>query len=134
MSEEVKILYNHRLVMLTNGDLLLGGLVMNHENAKEILCIMTPMLIDVALDMNTGHTHIGIRPWVPESDDKFFFIPYDKVMNVSNPSEKFNNVYKDYLKNLNKPVKKEAQPDTTLVNPEGVDLEDMIPNKSSIFH
>jgi hypothetical protein len=88
--EEVQAVtkFADKLIQLDTGALLLGRVIVNHDQRERFVYVFKPVEINID-EIGNAHMH----PWVPESHDTFYYIPTTKVINVCSPRKEFVQAY-----------------------------------------
>lgn len=87
-ADKETVQYADKLIHVDSGALLIGRIIVNHENTESYMCIFRP--VEICMD---EFSHTNMRPWIPESVDDFFSIPNGKVLNVSTPRLEYLEAY-----------------------------------------
>ena len=86
--EDEVMQYVDKLIYLDGGVLLMGRILVNHNDTESFVCVFRPA--EICIDELAQTT---MRPWIPESEDDFFTIPVGKVLNVCAPKSEILDAY-----------------------------------------
>ena len=87
-----------KLIKLDNNDLIIAQLC-EHSYDEYNLIMIDPVHVQVHHLPYEGRIieTYSLKPWIPLSDEYVFDIPYDKILNISNPNEDVIDRYIDFL-------------------------------------
>lgn len=88
MSDNNDIVMTPSLILLSNGDELMGMISVMPEDAQ--VAILDPLKVVRSIDPSANTQSHMLYRWVIYSDDRIFFVPLSQVITVCNLSE--NNV------------------------------------------
>jgi len=84
--------YIDKVITLVNGSILIGRVLVDEEYLNEhSITVFRPMeVIDDSVD-------VYLRKWIGPSKDDVYYIPLEKILNVSNPNNMFLSSFENIL-------------------------------------
>lgn len=94
MGSEIEI----KLIKLDNNDVIIAQLSENSYDEYELFMI-DPVHVQTHQLVHQGRVieTYSLKPWIPLSDECILEVPYNKILNISSPSEQVIDRYIEFL-------------------------------------
>lgn len=94
--EKEQLRYVDKLVMLDNGSLLIGRILIDDKyKIPEAIAVYRPMQI------LRSETDVFMRKWIPPSQDDVFMIPMARILTMTNPNSIFVKSFEEVISGTN---------------------------------
>jgi hypothetical protein len=121
VSEGIEI----KLIKLDNNDLIIAQLSENSYDEYDLFMI-DPVHVQTHQLMHRGRIieTYSLKPWIPLSNEFILEVPYDKILNISSPSDGVIDRYIEFLTEEEEYDGFSDEPETTESNEDMDDAED----------
>lgn len=86
----------HAIIKMISGEEVLSLVMVDENDGDPILVLQNPVI--VKMSENKHGSFIKVKPWVELSDDDFFIIRQDKIITMTETTDKkLINIYTQYI-------------------------------------
>ncbi len=97
----------YAIIKLVSGEEVFSKVCPCEENDKIILILDNPVTIEVMKIQQVGMTALRMNPWITFSDESMFIIDFDKIITISEVTDKnILKFYNKFLSNNSKSITK----------------------------
>ncbi len=97
----------YAIIKLISGEEVFAKVCPCEENNKTILILDNPVTVELMQVQQIGMTALKLNPWITFSDESMFIIDFDKIITISEVSDKnMLKLYNKFLSNKSKSITK----------------------------